>query len=73
MNSIFIGSSNQLGGFESGIVAQGFGAVASVVSGGIGTIAVVAAWAGMFPKLRRFASLADAKADAPPGESNGDA
>ena len=69
VNSIFIGSSNQLGGFESGTVAQWLGPVVSVVSGGIGTLAVVAAWAGLFPGLRRFGSLADARAvhpDAPP-------
>ncbi|MFW6061645.1 MAG: MFS transporter [Planctomycetota bacterium] len=61
VNSVFIGSSNELGGFESGLVAQWFGPVASVVSGGIGTILVVATWAKLFPRLRRFGSLADAE------------
>ena len=43
VNTIFISSSNELGAFESGTVAALFGAVFSVVSGGIGTLAVVAA------------------------------
>lgn len=59
VNSIFIGSSNELGGFESGLVAHWFGPVVSVVSGGVGTLAVVLAWTGLFPGLRRFGSLAD--------------
>ncbi len=59
VNSIFIGSSNELGGFESGLVAHWFGPVVSVVSGGIGTLLVVAAWAGLFPGLRDFDRLAD--------------
>ncbi len=57
VNSVFIGSSNELGGFESGLVAQFLGPVASVVSGGIGTLLVVAAWTRLFPELRRFGRL----------------
>jgi hypothetical protein len=57
VNSIFIGSSNELGGFESGLVAQWFGPVVSVVSGGVGTVLVVLGWARLFPALRRFDSL----------------
>jgi len=60
VNSIFIGSSNELGGFESGAVARLFSPVISVVSGGVATMIVVLAWAGMFPRLRRFGNLADA-------------
>lgn len=71
VNSIFIGSSNELGGFESGAVAQLFSPVVSVVSGGVGTIIVVLVWAGLFPNLRRFGSLADAQADYPPAQANG--
>lgn len=59
VNSMFIGSSNELGGFESGLVASWFGPVASVVSGGIGTLAVVALWARLFPSLVRFDRLTD--------------
>jgi MFS family permease len=51
VNSIFIGASNQLGEFESGITAGWFGAVPSVLIGGLGTLAVVAAWIKLFPSL----------------------
>ena len=57
VNSLFIGSSNELGGFESGLVARVFGPVVSVVSGGIGTLLVVAGWTVLFPSLRRFQRL----------------
>lgn len=60
VNSIFIGSSNELGGFESGAVAKLFSPVVSVVSGGIATMVVVGMWAGLFPRLRRFGDLAEA-------------
>jgi MFS family permease len=51
VNSIFIGSSNQLGEFESGLTADFFGTVPSVVIGGIGTLLVVLAWMRLFPTL----------------------
>lgn len=57
VNSIFVSSSNELGGFESGVVAQAFNPITSVVSGGIGTLVVVAMWAKLFPSLRRLKSL----------------
>jgi MFS family permease len=57
LNSLFIGTSNELGAFESGVVADLFGPVVSVVSGGIGTIAIVAAMAWFFPQLRRYGRL----------------
>ncbi|MBI1812412.1 MFS transporter [Candidatus Peregrinibacteria bacterium] len=57
VNSIFISSSNELGGFESGMVAHLLGAVPSVVLGGIGTIIVVFAVAGLWPEVRRLDSL----------------
>ena len=57
VSAVFIGSSNEIGGFESGLVAQIFTPVISVVSGGIGTLLVVAAWAGMFPSLRNLGGL----------------
>lgn len=53
VNSIFIGASNQLGEFESGATAAAFGAVGSVVSGGIGTVLIAAAWFKLFPALAR--------------------
>jgi MFS family permease len=57
VNSIFVGASNELGQFESGITAQWFGVVPSVVLGGIGTLVVVAAGAWLFPALRRVDRL----------------
>jgi hypothetical protein len=59
VNSIFIGSSNEMGGFESGLVAHWFGPVVSVVSGGVGTIVVVLSWARLFPGLRTLKRLSD--------------
>lgn len=57
VNGVFVSASNELGGFESGLVAHWFGPVVSVVSGGIGTFVVVAAAALASPELRRFGSL----------------
>ncbi len=51
VNSMFIGTSNQLGEFESGLTASWFGTVPSVLIGGIGTIIVVATWMRLFPAL----------------------
>jgi predicted MFS family arabinose efflux permease len=68
VNSIFIGSSNELGGFESGLVAQFFGPVISVVSGGIGTLACVAIWASRFPDLRRFGRITAEEPPEPAGD-----
>lgn len=54
INGIFIGSSNELGAFESGIAARLMGLVPSVVFGGVMTLTVVAATAKLAPKLRRL-------------------
>ena len=51
VNSLFIGTSNQLGEFESGVMAAWLGVVPSVVVGGIGTLVVVLAWMRLFPSL----------------------
>ncbi|MEK7832296.1 MAG: MFS transporter [Acidobacteriota bacterium] len=59
VNGMFISASNEIGRFESGSVAALAGAVFSVVSGGIGTLAVVAVTAFASPQLRRHGSLAD--------------
>lgn len=53
VNSIFIGASNQLGEFESGLTAAWFGPVASVVIGGLGTLVVAGLWMRLFPTLAR--------------------
>lgn len=54
INGIFIGSSNELGAFESGVAARLMGLVPSVVFGGVMTLAVVAATTRLAPKLRRL-------------------
>ncbi len=57
VNSMFIGTSNQLGAFESGVTARWFGTVPSVVIGGIATLVVVALWRHLFPQMRRLPPL----------------
>jgi MFS family permease len=57
VNSLFIGTSNELGGFESGLVAYWLGPVVSVVSGGVGTILVVLAVAVIWPEIRKYGRL----------------
>ncbi len=57
VNSLFIGTSNELGGFESGVVAHWLGPVFSVVSGGVGTLLVVLAVAWIWPEIRRYGRL----------------
>ena len=57
VESVFIGASNELGEFESGVTAAWFGVVPAVVLGGLGTLAVVGLWARIFPQLRRVDSL----------------
>jgi MFS family permease len=54
---IFIGASNEIGQFESGITAQWFGAVPAVIMGGVGTLLITALWAWNFPELRRVEKL----------------
>jgi MFS family permease len=61
VNNIFVGASNELGGFESGLTARLFGPVISVVGGGIGTIVVVILTAIVWPEVARFGSLAEAQ------------
>ncbi len=57
VNSIFIGSANEIGAFESGVTARLFGAVNSVLLGGVVTLAVVASMAVLSPTLRRLGRL----------------
>lgn len=52
VDMIFIGASNQLGEFESGVTAAWFGTVPAVILGGLGTLVVIALWAWIFPELR---------------------
>ena len=57
VNSLFLGASNELGEFESGLTAQWWGAVRAVVIGGIGSLAVTGLWSIFFPSLRRADTL----------------
>jgi MFS family permease len=54
VENVFIGASNELGAFESGGVAALIGTQASVVLGGVATLAVIALWSVLFPELRQF-------------------
>jgi MFS family permease len=60
VNSMFIGASNELGAFESGLTASWFGTIRSVVYGGVGTLFVVASYMGLFPELRKLDRFPDA-------------
>jgi predicted MFS family arabinose efflux permease len=60
VNSLFIGASNELGEFESGLTAQWWGAVRATVIGGIGALSVAGLWAVLFPSLRQTDELTSA-------------
>nr|BBH87905.1 MFS transporter [Thermosporothrix sp. COM3] len=62
LNGLFVNASSQLGGFESGLMAQLFGPTLSVVGGGIGTIIVVLIVALIWPELRRLRTLREVSA-----------
>lgn len=62
VNVIFIGCSNELGEFESGVAASLLGTVPAIVAGGIGTLIVVATVMKLSPQLRRLGRLQDVKA-----------
>jgi MFS family permease len=57
VNSLFIGASNELGEFESGLTAHWWGAVRATVIGGLGALAVAGTWAALFPELRHANEL----------------
>lgn len=52
VNTVFIGASNELGEFQSGVAAALIGPVGAVVAGGVGTVLIAALWARLFPALR---------------------
>jgi hypothetical protein len=62
VNSIFIGSSNEIGAFESGVAARVLGTVPAVVVGGLASLGVVGLVAAVVPKLRRMRSIEPAAA-----------
>ena len=70
VTSLFIGASNELGEFESGITAALFGTVAAVILGGIGTLGVVALWMRLFPPLRTVDRLRDVEVRPDKGEAD---
>ena len=61
VNGIFIGASNEIGGFESGLTARLFGVTASIVAGGVGTLLVVFGVHRAFPQVRALGALHDVK------------
>jgi len=61
VENVFIGGSNELGAVESGVVGQWLGASLAVVTGGIGTLVVVALWWKLFPALRSIDRIEDVK------------
>jgi hypothetical protein len=68
VEAVFIGASNELGAFESGVAGQAFGTQAAVVGGGVATLVIVGIWWVVFTQLRdvdRFSDLAHAD-PAPP-------
>jgi hypothetical protein len=57
VNAVFVGSSNEIGAFESGVTAKLFGTMPSVVLGGVATLAVVAVTSARLPALRRLGRM----------------
>jgi len=57
VNSLFVGASNELGEFESGLTAHWWGAVRAVIYGGIGSLMVTGIWSVLFPSLRKADEL----------------
>ncbi len=66
VNIVFIGASNELGEFESGIAARWLGTVTSVVVGGLATLAVVGIWSWRFPEIRKLGRLTEETEAQPP-------
>jgi MFS family permease len=57
VNSLFVGASNELGEFESGVTAQWWGATRAVVAGGVGALVVTGLWSALFPSIRAIDQL----------------
>ena len=64
VENVFIGASNELGAFESGMAAQAFGTPAAVIGGGVATLAIVGLWSWLFPSLRTIDRFEDLEIDA---------
>jgi MFS family permease len=63
VSAIFIGSSNELGEFESGVTAKWFGLIPAVLFGGVMTLVVVASFIRVFPELRKMDRFPEARRD----------
>jgi MFS family permease len=63
VNSLFIGTSNQLGQFESGVTAAWWGVVPATIVGGVGSIVVALLWMRLFPGLRRLQNVGESAVD----------
>ena len=61
VNALFIGTSNQLGEFESGVTASWWGLIPATIVGGVGSILVALLWMGWFPGLRKLESIAGSR------------
>jgi predicted MFS family arabinose efflux permease len=59
VENVFIGASNELGAFESGVAAQAFGTQTAVIGGGVATVGIVALYSVFFPSLRRVDRFED--------------
>jgi predicted MFS family arabinose efflux permease len=69
VEAVFIGASNELGAFESGVVGQLLGPATAIVIGGVATLAIAALWWGVFPALRSvdaFPAISDHALGPPP-------
>ena len=62
VENVFIGATNELGAFESGVAAQAFGTPATVIGGGIATLGIVGVWWFGFPALRNIDQFSDLEA-----------
>jgi Transmembrane secretion effector len=63
LEAVFIGASNELGAFESGITAEALGTVLAIVLGGAATLVIVLVWWFRFPQLRRLSRFEELEAD----------
>lgn len=70
VESVFIGASNELGAFESGVAAQAFGTQTAVIGGGVATVGVVALFSIFFPTLRRVDRFEELDPNRIPGETD---
>jgi hypothetical protein len=69
VENVFIGASNELGAFESGVASQAVGAAGAVVGGGVATVGIAGLWWFLFPSLRnvdKFSDLEERLDDDPP-------